>query len=171
MVFSRYLSPKKPKKLGGNTYQRLKSSHSTPMPIRTFENSCGSTIKTETAGTIRNGDVVKLIRDSSKDSKWKDDEPFWHAYVQKVEQTPTGKGLRVLWLDAPSHTTCSTMHYPVRNRSCFCLIPVTVRNEIPYLSMRLFPRPRFLSSVALIILRQISLSVSNSPAKDIILQI
>ena len=82
------------------------------MPARTFNNSRDLTIKTETAGAIRYGDVIKLVRDSSKDSKWKDDEPFWYAYVQKVEQTRTGNGLRVIWLDAPSHTTCSTMHYP-----------------------------------------------------------
>ena len=54
-----------------------------------------------------------MVRDSSEDLKWKDEEPFWYAYVQKVEQTRTGKGLRVLWLDAPSHTICSTMHYSV----------------------------------------------------------
>ncbi|MCJ1416740.1 DNA methyltransferase Dim-2 [Xylographa parallela] len=112
MAFSQYLSPQEPKELVGNTFRWRSSCYSTLMPARTFNNSRDLTIKTETAGAIRHGDVIKLVRDSSKDSKWKDDEPFWYAYVQKVEQTRTSNGLRVIWLDAPSHTTCSTMHYP-----------------------------------------------------------
>ncbi|MCJ1384472.1 DNA methyltransferase Dim-2 [Xylographa soralifera] len=142
MAFSQFLSPQKPEKLW------RKSCYSTLMPTRTFENSCGLLIKTETAGAIRHGDVVKLVRDSSKDSKWKDDEPFWYAYVQKVEQTRNGKGLRVIWLDAPSHTTCSTMHYPVKQElflsdHCNCeeRDPIPIEEIVSKTSVSFFSGP------------------------------
>ncbi|MCJ1398754.1 DNA methyltransferase Dim-2 [Xylographa trunciseda] len=113
MAFGRFLNPQKPTTLEGNTFSWPRPSYSTSIPARTIGHSQGSIVKTKSAGAICKGDVVKLVRDSSRTSKWKDDEPFWYAYVQRLEYTSTGKGLRVIWLDAPTHTTCSTMHYPV----------------------------------------------------------
>ena len=64
---------------------------------------------------IEEGDVIKLKRDHSSDSKWTDNEEFWYAYVQRLEKSGSGTGLRIIWLDSPLHTTCSTMHYPFQN--------------------------------------------------------
>ena len=101
LAFSQFLRPQEPQQLAGNAVGWLK-------PNRVTGQSSSAKSKTQTAGDISEGDVVKVARDHSRDSRWRDEEPFWYAYVQRV----TGKGLRVIWLDAPAHTTCSTMHYP-----------------------------------------------------------
>ncbi|MCJ1391954.1 DNA methyltransferase Dim-2 [Xylographa bjoerkii] len=148
MAFSKFLSPQEPEKPAWNGVELPKSFYSASKPAQTIRKSRGSMIKTETAGIICKGDVIKLSRDSSRDSKWKDDEPFWYAYVQRVEQTRNGKGLRVIWLDAPAHTTCSTMHYPETQElflsdHCNCdeRNPIPVDEVVSKISVSFFSGP------------------------------
>ncbi|KAI9885267.1 MAG: hypothetical protein M1823_002936 [Watsoniomyces obsoletus] len=68
--------------------------------------------------TIRVGDVVGLDKDS--DTAWKSKHDLWFAYVQGVNQSSSGRqSLSVIWLYAPSDTTCSTMHYPIPDELFF----------------------------------------------------
>lgn len=82
---------------------------------------------------IKVGDVIKMNRDHSSDSRWTDNEEFWYAYVQRLEETESGIELRVIWLDSPLHTTCSTMYYPFQNElfmTDHCNCDTRLRNPI-----------------------------------------
>ena len=114
MAFGKFLKIQHPNP--STTMPRWPQSINRPISAFSSRNSFqGSQGTPGIQPNIRVGDVVKLNRDQSKDSKWKDAEEFWYAYVQRIETTKYGAGLRVIWLDSPSHTTCSTMHYPKTN--------------------------------------------------------
>ena len=67
---------------------------------------------------IRVGDVVGVEKDSR--TTWRSLEDVWFAYVQEVKTNSRGEPyLHVIWLYAPSDTTCSIMHYPVHNELFF----------------------------------------------------
>ena len=114
MAFGKFLAVQNP---GLRTIKpRWFQSINHPMPTFSSRNSVqGLRIKPGIERKVRVGDVVKLNRDKSESSKWKDGEVFWYAYVQRIEATKHGEGVRIIWLDSPSHTTCSTMHYPKSN--------------------------------------------------------
>lgn len=97
---------------------------------------------------VKVGDVVKLKRDHPSASNWMDDEEYWYAYVQRLEDTKTGVGLRVIWLDSPLHTTCSTMHYPYQNElfmtdhcNCDASKPIPVVEVLAITSIAFFVSP------------------------------
>ncbi|KAI9787643.1 MAG: DNA methyltransferase Dim-2 [Geoglossum umbratile] len=68
--------------------------------------------------TIAGGEVVAVKKDSQ--TVWKGESDLWFAYVQEVHVTKKGRRfLKVIWLYEPSDTSCSTMHYPIRNELFF----------------------------------------------------
>lgn len=68
--------------------------------------------------SIQVGDVVGIERD--QDTVWKGNADLWFAYVQDVRTSARGQSsLKVIWLYAPSDTSCSTMHYPIHNELFF----------------------------------------------------
>lgn len=114
LAFAKFLLPKEPKELREPIFHHDKVIPAPP-DLRSQRTSRNSRPPERPTANIEAGDVVKLSRDASSDSKWRDDEKFWYAYVQRLEETRSGVGLRVIWLYSPSHTSCSTMHYPIHN--------------------------------------------------------
>ena len=69
-------------------------------------------------GTIRVGDVIGVDKDA--ETIWKGASELWFAYVQGVKRGSGGQiSLDVIWLYAPSDTTCSIMQYPIHNELFF----------------------------------------------------
>ncbi|KAI9779979.1 MAG: DNA methyltransferase Dim-2 [Peltula sp. TS41687] len=68
--------------------------------------------------SVHVGDVIGIKRDT--DTVWKSQENIWYAYVQEVKTNSRGQSfLKVIWLYAPSDTTCAAMHYPIKNELFF----------------------------------------------------
>ena len=69
-------------------------------------------------GPILVGDVVAVEKDVK--TIWKSVEALWFAYVQDVKQSAIGRqNLKVIWLYAPTDTSCSVQGYPIRNELFF----------------------------------------------------
>jgi len=67
---------------------------------------------------IQVGDVVGVSKDN--ETAWKCNAEMWFAYVQDLRSDRKGGTLLdVLWLYAPSDTTCSTGRYPFKNELFF----------------------------------------------------
>lgn len=67
---------------------------------------------------IEVGDVVGVSKDNK--TAWKGHADMWFAYVQALRCDRKGQTvLDVLWLYAPSDTTCSTGRYPFKNELFF----------------------------------------------------
>lgn len=67
---------------------------------------------------IKVGDVVGVSKDEH--TVWAGKAALWFAYVQALRTNAKGrKALDVIWLYAPSDTTCSTGRYPITNELFF----------------------------------------------------
>lgn len=108
MSFGKFLKPVKPRRSVATqeapAFARFVTAATSESPGDRF-------LKRQRPAVVA-GDVVKLRRDGSGASVWKDTERYWYAYVQQVRETRKGPTLQVIWLDSPSHTTCLSMHYP-----------------------------------------------------------
>ncbi|MCJ1246567.1 DNA methyltransferase Dim-2 [Trapelia coarctata] len=116
--------------------------------LRSKRNSKAPLLTQKSTANVKVGDVIKMKRDYSSDSRWTDNEEFWYAYVQRLHETESGVGLRVIWLDWPAHTTCSTMHYPFRNElflsdHCNCdeADPIPIAEVVAITSVDFFGSP------------------------------
>lgn len=147
MAFAPFLNPQRPTELVDVAERDSWSA------IRTSTLPRSKVGSGKTDGDINVGDVVKLCRDDPGASEWNDNEHFWYAYVQRLESTGHGEGLRIIWLDAPSHTTCSTMHYPLDKElflsdHCNCdeTDPIPIAEVVSKLSVAFFGSPHDLST-------------------------
>lgn len=67
---------------------------------------------------VKVGDVIGVSKDQK--TVWKGDTDLWFAYVQALHSDRKGQTvLDVLWLYAPSDTTCATARYPFKNELFF----------------------------------------------------
>ena len=67
---------------------------------------------------VKIGDVVCVSKDT--ETSWKGITEIWFAYVQALQTDQKGRIiLHVIWLYAPSDTTCSTGRYPFANELFF----------------------------------------------------
>lgn len=96
---------------------------------------------------IEVGDVVGVLKD--RETAWKGDADIWFAYVQALRSDRKGQTLLdVLWLYAPSDTTCSTGRYPFKNElffsdNCNCEDAVLeLADVICKVSVECFSQPR-----------------------------
>ncbi|KAI9822297.1 MAG: DNA methyltransferase Dim-2 [Pycnora praestabilis] len=112
---------------------------------------------------IRVGEVVGVLKDD--DTVWKGTAELWFAYVQHIQRSNKGKQLlHVIWLYAPSDTTCSTMRYPIKDElflsdhcNCedvklevseiVCTIPVNFRGEPGVPNAKYFVRQKYTHDV------------------------
>ncbi|KAI9682731.1 MAG: DNA methyltransferase Dim-2 [Trizodia sp. TS-e1964] len=68
--------------------------------------------------SIEIGDVVGVPSD--QETKWKSKTEMWFAYVQDIHKDKRGGlELKVIWLYAPSDTSCAQMYYPIHNELFF----------------------------------------------------
>ncbi|KAI9874758.1 MAG: DNA methyltransferase Dim-2 [Pleopsidium flavum] len=78
----------------------------------------GASARNDSRLDINVGDVVGVSKDEH--TVWKGQAALWFAYVQALRTNIKGQiTLDVLWLYAPSDTTCSTGRYPFANELFF----------------------------------------------------
>lgn len=86
-------------------------------PTRVHRDEKGGLLR-QRPKNIQVGDVIGIEKDQN--TVWKGNADLWFAYVQDVRTNARGRShLRVIWLYAPSDTTCSTMYYPIHNELFF----------------------------------------------------
>lgn len=144
LAFARFLEAQEPVNHRGPIIPRLQDP--VPLSPRSKRISRDPVLAVGSTKRVRVGDVVKLKRDHPSASNWTDNEEYWYAYVQRLEET--NSGLRVIWLDSPLHTTCSTMHYPFQNElfmtdhcNCDASKPIPVGEVLAITSVAFFVGP------------------------------
>ncbi|KAI9779571.1 MAG: DNA methyltransferase Dim-2 [Peltula sp. TS41687] len=104
----------------GLTVDQIDKKKSSLSPAKKEQTSTGANNSTSThiqklplqrRKSVHVGDVIGIKRDT--DTVWKSQENIWYTFVQEVKTNSRGQSfLKVIWLYAPSDTTCAAMHYP-----------------------------------------------------------
>ena len=125
MPWKNFLKPVEPVATGYETLSAKRVTANIAEPRDRNKTALSRLIRDERRGVQRTfpgpilvGDVVAVEKDVN--TIWKSVEALWFAYVQDVRRSASGRrNLMVVWLYAPTDTSCSGEGYPIQNELFF----------------------------------------------------